>query len=270
LLNKPTAIDLFAGVGGFSLGLIQAGYKILAAVEIEKYAAQTYDINLAKRYGIRVLQEDITTLSANRLLREAGIAKGELGILVGGPPCQGFSLASKNRSIDDPRSRLMWEFIRMTRGLKPKFFMVENVAGLFYFKDFFILLMESFEKCGYVVRCLMMDACSYGVPQYRKRIFIQGARRDLKVLPVFPKPTHFAPERLRRQPHSFSRATMAIGCFAEHGFAKEEVKDLWWNEELWIMMNRKKAAEVLDNAVHQMLIEGIQRSIKNRKRRKKR
>lgn len=235
---------------------------MLVAVEIDSNAAETYRCNLGRHYGVKVLQEDIRTISVERVLKEAGIYKGELTLLVGGPPCQGFSTANCYRSLDDPRSKLMNEFVRMVRGIMPRVFEVENVPGLFSYKDFFILLMETLEKCGYVVRCLMMDAVSYGIPQYRKRIFIQGMRKDLKMLPIFPKPEFFDPEQLRGENKFFTRAEIAIRCFAENGFPKEEIKDLYWNEKLHIQMNRKKAGETVDIAVGASIAEGIKRIFK--------
>lgn len=265
--KKPTAIDLFAGCGGFSLGLIQAGFKMLVAVELDNGAADTYDCNLAKRYGVRLLRKDITKLTGKQVLKEARIRKGALDLLVGGPPCQGFSTANLNRSVKDPRSRLMWEFIRMVRAIKPKCFMIENVPGLLHFKDFFVLLLSSLERCGYVVRFLMMDAVSYGVPQHRRRVFIQGMRRDQNRLPIFARPTHFAPEQLKAPKHHFKAADIAIYSFAENGFSKEEVNDVWWNGKLNIQMNRKTAADVIHAAIYRMFFDGIQGAMKRKPKR---
>lgn len=260
-MKKPKAIDLFAGCGGWSLGLKKAGFQVIAAVEIDKWAAETYRCN---HKDTIVLEEDIKKLTPMRLLKIAGIKKRELDLLVGGPPCQGFSTINvKTRSIDNPKSKLMWEFIRITKGILPKIFEIENVPGMFAYKDFFILLMQTLEKCGYIVRCLMMDACSYGVPQTRKRIFIQGTRKDLKILPSFPIPTHFDPKQLKANKNQlFTPATVAIECFAQNGFCKEEVKDLYWNGKLDIQMNRKTAPYVLDNAINKLLGESISQCIK--------
>ncbi len=255
--RRPTAVDLFAGCGGFSLGMRRAGFRILVAVENDKWAAQTYRTN---QKGTIVIEEDIRELTAGRLLEIAKIKKGELTLLFGGPPCQGFSLMSSNRSLDNPKSKLMNEFIRMVKGIKPRIFYIENVPGLFAFKDFFILLMECLEKCGYVTRCLMMDAVSYGVPQYRKRIFIQGARKDLGILPSFPPPTHFGMNQLKvKDGQMFEPAVVGMKCFAKNGFSKEEVKDLYWNTKLHIQMNRKTAVYVWECAIGELIGEGLKR-----------
>jgi len=257
--KKPTGIDLFAGCGGFSLGIRGAGFKVLVAVENDKGAAQTYRAN---QKGTVVLEEDIRKLTARKLLEIAKIKKGELTLLFGGPPCQGFSVLSTNRSLDNPNSKLMNEFVRMVKGVKPEVFYIENVPGLFAFKDFFILLMECLENCSYVTRCLMMDAVSYGVPQYRKRIFIQGARKDLGILPSFPPPTHFGPEQLKvKDDQMFQPAIVAVKCFAKNGFPKEEVKDLYWNTKLHIQMNRKTALRVWECAIGELIGEGLKASL---------
>lgn len=255
--KRPTAIDLFAGCGGFSLGFRKAGFNILAAVENNKYAAQTYRFN---QKGTIVIEEDIRKISARELLKIAGIKKGKLTMLFGGPPCQGFSLMSSNRSLDNPKSRLMNEFLRMVKGIEPKMFYIENVPGMFAFKDFFIFLMEVLENYGYIVRCLMIDAVSYGVPQHRKRIFIQGTRSDLEILPSFPPPTHFDLEidkKVLAKNNMFPPSALAVECFANNGFSKEEVKDLYWNKILHIQMNRKTATYVFEKAIGKLLGKAI-------------
>jgi len=257
--RRPTGVDLFAGAGGFSLGMRRGGFRILAEVENNKWAAQTYRANLK---GTLVIEEDIRELTAKRLLEIAKIRRGELTLLFGGPPCQGFSFSSSNRSLDNPNSKLMNEFVRMVKGIEPRGFYIENVPGLLAFKDFFIFLMECLENCGYTTRCLMMDACSYGVPQRRKRVFLQGTRKDLGILPAFPAPTHFSPEQLKiKDGQMFQPAVVAVKCFATNGFLKEEVKDLYWNKILGIQMNRKMAVYTWERAIGELIGEGIKASL---------
>ena len=262
---KRTGIDLFAGAGGFSLGMKKEGFDVRVAVEFDKWAAETYRLN---HKNTIVMEEDIKQIAPQRLLKTAGVKRGELDLLFGSPPCQGFSTANvETRGLDNPKSKLMYEFIRMTKGVQSKIFYLENVPGLLYYKDFFILIMEEFEKCGYVVRCLMMDAADYGVPQRRKRIFIQGVRKDLNFLPTFPSPTHYDPERDKKvlaKGNSIPPSALAGECFAINGFAKEEVKDLYWNSILNIQMNRKTAPYVFDVAVGKLIGEGIKRTADDR------
>jgi DNA (cytosine-5)-methyltransferase 1 len=261
-----TGVDLFAGAGGFSIGMEEAGIKVVAAVEFDHNACETLRINQPRYHkDMLIVEADIKTVSGPELLSKVGLKVGELDILFGGPPCQGFSLSNKNRSINDPRSKLMYEFVRMTREMQPRVIYVENVPGCFAFKDFFFLLMETYENCGYVTRCLMMDAAGYGVPQRRKRIFIQGMREDLKIVPTFPPPTNFAPEQLKvKKDGLLQPAEVAIECFAVNGFPKEEIKDLWWNESLGIQMNRKTAGNRVDEAINNLIAQkvyGLARSI---------
>ena len=256
---KPTCIDLFAGAGGFSLGVSQAGFDVVAAVEIEKGACDTLQANKAKCFpNMLIVEKDIRELSGAELLDMVDMKSGELFLLIGSPPCQSFSFANtKNRSLDDPRPKLMFEFIRMVKEIQPKVFYIENVPGLFAFKDFFYSLMHLLEECGYVTRFLMMDACSYGVPQHRKRIFIQGTRNDTDWLPTFPEPQNFDPEALKAKILNLSRAEVAKKCFQVNGFTKEEIKEVWWNTKLWIQMKKKTAGDKVNQAINECIGEGI-------------
>lgn len=256
-------IDLFAGAGGFSCGMQMAGIDVVAAVELEKYACDTLRMNAPNFFpNMQVIQADIQTLTGKEILDKVGLAIGELDILFGGPPCQGFSfLNTSSRGPDNPKSKLMWEFIRMVGEMQPRMFMIENVPGLLSFKDFFISLLESLEQCGYVVRFNMLDAVSYGVPQHRRRVLIMGTRSDTGKLPVFPPPQNFAPEMLTgKEGTFFPRADVAVECFAKNGFSKEEMRDVWWNTKLWILMNKKTAEEIFDKAIHNLTIKAIEAS----------
>lgn len=260
--RKLKAIDLFAGAGGFSLGLQQAGIDVVAAVETNKTCVWTLEANKARSFPkMKIIQADICTLSGEYLLTQVGLAKGQLDILVGGPPCQGFSTASSRRSATDQRSKLMWEFVRMVKEIQPRYFVIENVRGILSFKDFFRLLLKTLEKCGYVVRFNLLDCASYGVPQRRLRVLIDGARSDLNVVPAYPAPTHFSPVQLGKKKkagnNSIPPALVAEKCFATHGFDRKEVDDVWWNNKLGIMMNKKTAAETVNQAVNEILAEAL-------------
>jgi DNA-cytosine methyltransferase len=257
--TKKTAIDLFAGCGGFSEGVSQAGFDVRAAVEFDPGAAQTYKRN---HHGTAMIQKDIRGLTGAQLLRAARLGPGELDFLFGGPPCQGFTTVNVNRGIDDPRSKLMHEFIRMTKEIMPKIFMIENVPGLLSFKDFVFLLMKTLEDIGYTVRLLMLDCVSYGVPQHRKRILIQGHRLDLKSIPSYPAPTHFDPDIDKKFKGKFPPSSLATKCFAYNGFAKEEIRDLFWNNVLWIQMSKKTAGDVFERATNMLLFETIKNHVK--------
>ncbi len=251
--TKPAGIDLFAGAGGFSLGMEWGGIDVRAAVEYDASAALTYRMNHRRTV---LLKQDIRTLSGIDLLRAARLKDGELDLLFGSPPCQGFSTSNTvNRGLDNPNSKLMNEFIRLTKETTPRVFLIENVPGLLSYKDFFIMLLGALENIGYAVRFLIMDAASYGVPQHRKRVLIQGCRNDLNRIPSFPPPTHFDPDINKKLKSQVPPSALAVKCFATNGFSKEEVRDLYWNNVLWIYMNKKTAGEVLDRAITELICE---------------
>ncbi|EGU6979117.1 MULTISPECIES: DNA cytosine methyltransferase [Vibrio harveyi group] len=198
------AIDLFAGAGGFTLSAIDAGVEVLAAIEFDKAAANTYKKNFidAKKLNIdlRAGEEcgDINNVEPQELRNSLGLELGDLDLILGGPPCQGFSTHRiKNAGVNDPRNALLLRYFEFVNEFKPKAFLVENVAGLLWkrhkpFLDKFIVLAE---QAGYVIKfCDSVNAKDYGVPQNRKRVFIFGIREDLDsdeiVFP--PSSTHFA------------------------------------------------------------------------------
>jgi DNA (cytosine-5)-methyltransferase 1 len=172
----PTAIDLFSGAGGLTLGLRRARFKVLGAVEIDKLAAETYRSNLP---GVRLWETDIRELSVARVLRELGLQRGELDLLAGCPPCQGFStLRSLNgrRRVKDDRNDLVLEFGRFVRCLRPRAVMLENVPGLATDARL-AKLRVALEELGYRVTTRVLDASCFGVPQRRRRMIMLAGRR---------------------------------------------------------------------------------------------
>jgi len=253
--RKLKAIELFAGAGGMALGLQQAGIDVVGLVEIDKFCLATLGANRNRYFPrARIIKADLSKISGREILAAARIEKGDLDILSGGPPCQGFTWSNKNRSVDDPRSQMMWHFIRLVGEIKPCCFVIENVPGVLSFKEFFIELLGDLEGKGYIVRFNLMDAASYGVPQRRRRIFIEGTRKDLGSEPAFAAPTHFD---LDKDKGAIPCSAVAIKSFAEHGFEKGQVKYVRWNTKLDILMDKRTAAETVEQAVRQLLIEGL-------------
>ncbi|WP_274362694.1 DNA cytosine methyltransferase [Paenibacillus thermotolerans] len=185
-MARPTAIDLFAGAGGMSLGFEQAGFDVRAAVEIDPIHAAVHMYNFP---DTAVLCEDIVNLSGERLLQAAGLEVGQLDVLFGGPPCQGFSLIGK-RLIDDPRNALVGHFARLVVETRPRYFVMENVSGLTIgdAKSTLIQFIKEFETTDYkvVMPYKVLNAANYGVPQDRKRLFILGYRNDVEQ-PSYPE-----------------------------------------------------------------------------------
>ena len=165
------AIDLFSGAGGLSLGLRKAGFEVAAAVDNDPVAVKTYKANL----GSHILLGSIEEMSAKDLLAAAGISRGECTLLAGGPPCQGFSLQRRG-DRKDARNNLVLEFLRMVEGIKPRFFLMENVGGLLakhgapFLREFSLRT----SKLQYVIHVAKLDASQFGVPQIRKRAFLFG------------------------------------------------------------------------------------------------
>ena len=195
------AIDLFAGAGGFSLAAHNLGLDIVAAIELDSTASETYQHNLIDRLGqkTRLLSEDILNISPESLRAELGLDIGELSLILGGPPCQGFSSHRiKNAGVDDPRNKLLLRYFDFVQSFAPKAFLVENVSGLFWkrHRSYLDKFKELAKKNHYdLVFCNTLNAKDYGIPQNRKRAFILGIRKDVvhNQISFPPRQTHFSP-----------------------------------------------------------------------------
>lgn len=183
--DAPTVISTFAGAGGSSLGYSMAGYRELLAVEWDDNAVETFRLNFP---GVPVYHGDIAKLSVDDCLSMAGIVPGELDVLDGSPPCQGFSTAGK-RQIDDPRNQLFREYVRLLRGLRPKVFVMENVSGMVKgkMKIVFVDILKELKASGYQVSARLLNAMYFHVPQSRERMIFIGVRDDLGIMPTHPK-----------------------------------------------------------------------------------
>ncbi len=185
---RPLAIDLFAGAGGMSLGFEKAGFQVVQAVECDPHAAKTYQKNHPET---DVVVSTIKKLDPNDCLRRLGIRRGDLTVLIGGPPCQGFSESNRRtRSLTNPRNHLYKEFIRFLAAFQPAWFVMENVAGLKTLAKASILkrIIKDCRKLGYAVESDVLNAAEYGVPQVRKRLFIVGNKVGIHF--EFPTSTH--------------------------------------------------------------------------------
>jgi DNA (cytosine-5)-methyltransferase 1 len=183
--NAPTVISTFAGAGGSSLGYSMAGYRELLAVEWDDNAVETFKLNFP---GVPVYHGDIAQLSVDECLSMAGIEPGQLDILDGSPPCQGFSTAGK-RIMDDPRNQLFREYVRLLQGLRPKVFVMENVSGMVKgkMKLVFVEILKELKASGYQVSARLLNAMYFHVPQSRERMIFIGVRDDLGIVPTHPR-----------------------------------------------------------------------------------
>jgi len=187
----PTVVSLFAGCGGSSLGYKQAGYDVRLAVEWDTGAADVYCRNFPET---NIYEGDIADLTAEEALRVTALEPGELDVLDGSPPCQGFSTAGK-RKFADTRNRLFEEYVRMVEVFKPRMLVMENVSGLRKgkMKLIFAEMTRALKDAGYKVSCRELNASWYGVPQDRRRLIWVGVRQDLAAMPGHPEPTVTVP-----------------------------------------------------------------------------
>ena len=175
-----TAIDLFAGAGGLSEGFRMEDFRILAANDFDKDAAETYKLNHPE---VLFIDGPIQSINGHDLLKIAGIGKGELDVLIGGPPCQAFSVYNHQRGFHDERSGLFREYIRIVKAIIPKVIVMENVTGMTSVEKgrAIIEIYESLGKLGYRVEHKILKAEDYGVPQERRRIIFLGVLDNLKL-----------------------------------------------------------------------------------------
>lgn len=180
---KPTVIDLFAGVGGLSLGFEHEGFDVVLANEYDKSIANAYRINHPKT---NMIVGDITSLDLNEVFKSY---KGKIDVVIGGPPCQGFSQKGQRKTIHDKRNFLFKYYVEVVKLVEPKYFVMENVPNLLtaeggYFKD---EIIELFNSMGYSLTTGVMNAADYGVPQNRRRAVIIGKKNGTP--PLLPRPS---------------------------------------------------------------------------------
>lgn len=200
--QPPTvhAVDLFAGAGGFSLAARNLGIRVVAAVENNRSACETYRRNFIsrRRNPPKLYEGDLTALRPDDVQRECFAANVKCDLIMGGPPCQGFSVHRiKDAGVDDPRNGLLLSYFGFVRALAPKVFVLENVPGMLwprhqeYVTNFYALAKES----GYDVKPpVVLNARDFGVPQNRRRVFVLGVKLGLQQSIVWPPPaTYFDP-----------------------------------------------------------------------------
>ncbi|CAD5945859.1 DNA cytosine methyltransferase [Planktothrix agardhii] len=181
-LAQPIAVDLFAGAGGFGLGFKMAGFSIPLSVEIDTWACDTLRYN---HPDMTVIQYDIRDFNTESQVKEICIFKPD--IIIGGPPCQGFSIAGPaQKDPKDPRNTLFINFAQWISFLQPKAFVMENVKGLLSRKNVdgikvIDIIKNTFEELGYLVEVWLLNAAEYGVPQIRERVFIIGNNTGKKI-----------------------------------------------------------------------------------------
>jgi len=236
--NGPTVIDIFAGGGGLSLGFRSAGFRVVAALDKDPVAATVYRANAPEVPFIgptkdEPIRGDIEHVSGSSLLELANVVPGTLGMLIGGPPCQGYSEIGRRRP-EDSRNTLYRHFVRLLKELRPQGYLFENVPGLLSMRDdqgnkVIDVLMAAFREAGYSAEMSLVDAVTYGIPQYRKRLFIVGTQDNRHV--SFPEGTYTSDNYVTVQdalgdlPSSVVQATAQLhtlpyGTEAQSAYAK--------------------------------------------------
>jgi len=183
MVNEPTVISTFAGCGGSSLGYKWAGFRELLAIDFDDNAVETFKLNFSE---VPCWKRDIREVTGAEILTACKIKSGDLDVLDGSPPCQGFSTAGK-RKVLDPRNDLFREYVRLIKELQPKVFVMENVSGMVKgtMKGRFIEIMQDLKSTDYNVKAKLMNAKWYEVPQSRERMIFIGVKDGE---PNFPKP----------------------------------------------------------------------------------
>jgi DNA (cytosine-5)-methyltransferase 1 len=193
---KPKLVDLFCGIGLGAIGFVRAGFEVVAAVDNDSKACKLYKENI----GIKPIEGRLESISGRRILQEIDMKRGEVDLVCGCPPCQGFSslrmtrfgAKKKGKKRRDNRKSLLRVFARRIDEISPKAFVLENVKGLTvgqnerYLREFLAYM----HRCGYSCVGDVLDAANFGVPQHRKRLIVIGSRVRL---PELPKPTHSDP-----------------------------------------------------------------------------
>ena len=191
--NRPIAIDLFAGAGGLCLGFEQAGFDVSVAVEIDPVHAAVHLFNFPL---CEVIPRSVTDITGKEIRAAAQLsAQKQIAVVIGGAPCQGFS-AMGPRTLSDPRNVLVKDFIRLVDELQPSYFVFENVRGLTCDRNRPLLeaVLSQIDAINYrlLTPWQILNACNYGVPQNRERLFLIGAKKN-KPLPLYPPPLEISP-----------------------------------------------------------------------------
>jgi len=185
--NQPTVIDLFCGAGGLSEGFRQAGFRVLAGNDVMPSAGATFR---ATHPEAKFYSKPASELSADELFADLGLVRGQLDCLIGGPPCQGFSVYNHRRGLHDPRSHLFRDFLSLVEGLNPKWVVIENVTGIFSAGNGQAVddIKSVLGDLGYKAEVKVLKAEDYGVPQLRRRAVFLATRIGVPI--SFPLPSH--------------------------------------------------------------------------------
>lgn len=213
-----TALSLFSGGGGLDLGFSAAGFKVGCSNDIDLFSCNTLLLNNKKKSFYRhahSIPADLSKVSASSLLKIAQLENNEIDLILGGPPCQAFSVFGRRKGLDDPRGSLVWEYLRIIREVQPKAFVFENVSGLktIHGGQLYEEILQALTLDGlYEVSAHSYQVADFGVPQYRDRVFFIGSIDGVTVPEMSPthgdglKPFRTAKEALRLLPNDWKNS----------------------------------------------------------------
>lgn len=205
--RAPVALELFCGCGGLSTGFLDAGIRVAAGFDIDARSIEAYNYNHIHR-GSRGAVIDLASATGEQLLKVAGLKRVDL--LLGGPPCQPFSVVGKRLGSEDDRAGLIFDFLRLAGELQPQAIFFENVPNLISIHEgrLFAKLTRGLRRLGYTVRAEVVAAADYGVPQYRRRLLLMAAKDVTEV--TLPEATHGAADLLNRRKSPYATVRDAI------------------------------------------------------------
>ena len=246
------SIDLFAGAGGLSCGLKQAGFFPLFANELVPQYAETYQLN---HPDTEMVVGDVRQVCEINLKKRLGLSEGEIDLVAGGPPCQGFSINAPIRTLDDDRNHLFKDFLRVVSAIKPKAVLIENVPGIISMGKGTVVeqIHKELKGLGYNVKHLILFAGHYGVPQMRFRTVFIGLRGRKKPI-EFPEPEYNAkagqtsPER---------KSSVCIYCHYFHPGLNRTHRFGMLSLIFLIFPTDRQQAQVITAARQQMSIRSI-------------
>ena len=208
-IGKLTAFSIFSGAGGMDIGVMQAGFEILACVELDHNCCDTLRENIKRENrSTKVYEGDIRTFDPKSIMNDLSINEGQIDLLFGGPPCQAFSQIGKQLSLQDDRGMLLYQVVRYAEALKPYAIMMEQVKGLLTAKDLngnqggvFKSFVEQLEAFGYAPKWKVMLAAEYGVPQLRERVILVATPLKKTDTSIIPDNSHYdvTPKRDRER-----------------------------------------------------------------------
>lgn len=259
--GKPKAVALFAGAGGLSQGFIDAGFDVVLATDNDKNASLTYQANHPNVKFLLANAFDSNELSGQVIFQATNLKPGDIDVVFGGPPCRGFSTGNRqNGGLNNPHNALILEFVRLVQEIQPRWFVMENVTGLWYMDQGKVRreLIDKFKHI-YQIEAEILNAADFGVPQVRRRAFFVGTKVPVKF--AFPIPEYGVPTLENPKPRPYITVEEAIGDLPglKQSFGKSEMKYRRKPRTEYQIVMRGNSEKVLNHLITQSNEEVIER-----------